>query len=72
MTIKLNSQTDMHYGKVIKLYERSPIEERDGVYFIDGKKATSYTFKQDYYFMMGDNRKGTIDSRSWGFLPEEI
>ncbi|QTE23532.1 signal peptidase I [Polaribacter cellanae] len=40
-------------------------------FYIDNKKVTTYTFKQNYYFMMGDNRNGTLDSRAWGFVPEE-
>lgn len=68
--IQLNPDNFMLYEKIIRLFEKSIITEKNGTYFINGKRATAYKFKLNYYFMMGDNRKGTIDSRRWGFLPE--
>ena len=59
------------YERAIKNYEGNSLEVRDGKIYINGEAATRYTFKMDYYWMMGDNRDMSADSRYWGFVPED-
>ena len=70
-TIELNETNLQLYGRCIKNYEGNTLEVKGGKVFINGKPATKYTFKMDYYWMMGDNRDNSLDSRFWGFVPED-
>jgi len=70
-TVQLTLENLPFYRRVISVYEDNELEMKNGQIFINGEASTSYTFKQNYYWAMGDNRHNSEDSRAWGYVPHD-
>jgi signal peptidase I len=71
VTVELTLSSLPFYRRAIQVYEHNKLEVREGKIYVNDQEVTSYTFKQDYFWMQGDNRHNSEDSRFWGYVPED-